>query len=79
MYQWKLLCTIHYARNHNPSQLEAPWYEAWDLVLNEFIRNEEEYSICRSLVVEVGIWVVPSSRAERQGVHTFSVFQTSRR
>ena len=46
MYQRKLLCTMHYAQNHNPSQLEAPWYKAWDLVLNEFICSEEEYSIC---------------------------------
>ncbi|KIM72714.1 hypothetical protein PILCRDRAFT_829595 [Piloderma croceum F 1598] len=46
IYKRKLLCAIFYATQRNPERLEAPWYEAWDLSLNEFIRDEEEYSIC---------------------------------
>ena len=45
-YERKLLCAIFYAKQQNPEYLKAPWYEAWDLVLNEFIREEEKYSIC---------------------------------
>ena len=46
IYERKLLCAIFYATQRNPDHFEAPWYEAWDLVLNEFTRDQEEYSIC---------------------------------
>ena len=52
-YKHKLLCAIFYAKQRNPGYLEAPWYEAWDLVLNEFIREEEEYSICPQAVLRI--------------------------
>ena len=52
-YERKLLCAIFYAKQRNPGYLEAPWYEAWDLVLNEIIREEEEYSICPQAVLRI--------------------------
>ena len=52
-YKRKLLCAIFYAKQRNPDHLEAPWYEAWDLALNEFIGEEEEYSICPQAALRI--------------------------
>src|SRR5882724_9682435 len=43
-YQKKLRRSIHDAIHNNPKGNEAPFYEVWDLWINDFILHAEDYS-----------------------------------
>jgi hypothetical protein len=45
-YECKLKRSIHDAIHNNPNANEAPYYEVWDIWLNDFILNAKDYT-CR--------------------------------
>ena len=44
-YEIKLRRSAYDATNNNPKSNEAPYYEVWDLWINDFIINQQDYSL----------------------------------
>ena len=63
-YDFKLHRALHHATDGNPKQLEAPYYEVYNLVLNDLILDERDYSCCPQGVLLVHMEEVRRKKPE---------------